>query len=285
MPISPKGYAYGCCVGCLRGRRLAPREGADVSNGDFVGVFDSGLGGISVLKRLVAELPHERFVFFGDSANAPYGDKPVEQIRSLSTDIVDRFIAEGAKAIVIACNTATSASASYLREKYPSIPIVGCEPALKPAALAPRHRRILVMATAATLRLQKFRDLREEWGRESEVICVPCVGLVQLIETGDLDSPELHALLQELVGQYRGQVDSVVLGCTHYPFIKRQIADVLGEVPFFDGGTGAAHQLGHLLREGGLLAPDDAEGGVEFRSSKSTPQEIELYRHFYTLPV
>ncbi|MGN8689168.1 glutamate racemase [Atopobiaceae bacterium HCP3S3_F7] len=256
-----------------------------MSKDGFVGVFDSGLGGISVLERLVAELPHEHFVFFGDSANAPYGDRTVDEIRALSTGIVDRFVAEGAKAIVIACNTATSASASYLREKYRGLPIVGCEPALKPAALHSHGGRILVMATAATLRLEKFRNLLDEWGGEAEVTCVPCVGLVQLIEGGDLDAPELHDLLWRLVGRYRGQVDSVVLGCTHYPFIKRQIADVLGDVAFFDGGEGAAHQLARLLGEDGLLAPAGAEGSVEFRSSKSTPAEIELYRRFFALPV
>ena len=232
-----------------------------MENGHFIGVFDSGVGGISVLRHLVSELPHESFRFFGDSANAPYGDKSRLEIRALSERIVDDFLSQGAKAIVIACNTATSASASYLREKYADVPIVGVEPALKPAALLPQHDRILVMATAATLRLEKFHH----------------------IEKGDLDSPEIHDLLESLLGRYRGKVDSVVLGCTHYPFIRRQIADVVGDVPLLDGGEGTAHQLRRLLAEHDLLAGDEACGGVEFSSSLDAPGELDLYRKLFSL--
>jgi glutamate racemase len=254
-----------------------------MENGHFIGVFDSGVGGISVLRHLVSELPHESFRFFGDSANAPYGDKSRLEIRALSERIVDDFLSQGAKAIVIACNTATSASASYLREKYAGVPIVGVEPALKPAALLPQHDRILVMATAATLRLEKFHQLEDEWAADSEVITVPCVGLVELIEKGDLDSPEIHDLLESLLGRYRGKVDSVVLGCTHYPFIRRQIADVVGDVPLLDGGEGTAHQLRRLLAEHDLLAGDEACGGVEFSSSLDAPGELDLYRKLFSL--
>lgn len=254
-----------------------------MENSHFIGVFDSGVGGISVLRHLVAELPHERFRYFGDSANAPYGDKPRAQIRALSEDIVRDFLDQGAEAIVIACNTATSAAASYLREKYAQVPIVGVEPALKPAALLPRHDRILVMATAATLRLEKFLRLESEWETDSEVITVPCAGLVELIERGNLETPELHALLENLVGRYRGQVDSVVLGCTHYPFIRRQITEVVGDVPLLDGGGGTAHQLHRLLSGRGMLAPENARGAVEFSSSLAAPGELALYERFFYL--
>ncbi len=157
----------------------------------FVGVFDSGVGGISVLRSLVAELPHEDFEFFGDSANAPYGEKTAPEVLGLSRSIVEDFVAEGAKCIVIACNTATSAAAQTLRAEYGELPIVGVEPALKPATLAPRHGRILVMATPMTLRLDKFHKLAERWGSDSEVIGVPCVGLASRIEQGNLEADDL----------------------------------------------------------------------------------------------
>ena len=249
----------------------------------FIGAFDSGLGGISVLRSLVAELPHERYHFFGDSAHAPYGDRSADEICSLSRDIVHKQLDEGAKAIVIACNTATAAAAKTLREEYPNLPIIGVEPALKPAVLAFPEGRILVMATSATLTLDKFQQLEERWASQEQVISVPCVGLVDLIEQGDLSSPEIHALVEHYVGAYRGEVDAVVLGCTHYPFVKDVIRDVVGDVAFFDGGAGTARQLRAVLAARGLLAPDDAEGGVTFSSSKDTTEELALYQRFFQL--
>lgn len=249
-----------------------------------VGVFDSGVGGISVLKSLVAELPHEDFVFFGDSANAPYGEKTEDEVLELSRANVERLLADGAKAIVIACNTATSVAAATLRREYPDLPIVGVEPALKPATLAPKHDNILVMATPITLKLDKFHKLAEEWGSDSTIIPVPCVGLAARIERGNLDAPDLHDLLERLVGQYRGKVDSVVLGCTHYPFVARQIRDVLGDVPFFDGAHGTAKRLRSLLEAGDLLKPEDEDGSVTFTTSLHEPGELDLYDWFFHQP-
>ncbi len=249
----------------------------------YVGVFDSGLGGISVLRELVRELPHEDFLFFGDSANAPYGEKTPDQVRALSGDIVRGMLDDGCKAVVIACNTATSAAAAMLRERYPKVPVIGVEPALKPATLAERHDRILVMATPMTVRLDKFQNLVEAWGKDSQIIAVPCVGLAARIEKGNLGSPDLTELIEWLVGEYRGQVDSVVLGCTHYPFIRRQIEGVLGEVPFFDGGAGTARQLRRRLAQEGLLRTDGHAGGVVFASSNDTPEQIALYEDFYRM--
>ena len=262
----------------------------------YIGVFDSGVGGISVLKSLVSELPREDFVFFGDSANAPYGEKTVDEVVDLSRAIVDDLISHGAKAIVIACNTATSAAGETLRTEYPGLPIVGVEPALKPATLAPRHGRILVMATPVTLRLDKFHKLAEKWGSDSEVIGVPCIGLASRIEEGNLDAPDLIELIEKLVGRYRGTVDSVVLGCTHYPFVKQQIRTVLGDVPLYDGADGTARRTHSLLEQGGLLrdATDTADaadaagaaarrrkGTVTFRSSRQTAEELELYQRLF----
>lgn len=247
----------------------------------FIGVFDSGVGGISVLKRLVSELPHERFRFFGDSANAPYGDRSKREILELSRAITSQLVDDGAKAIVIACNTATAGAVRELREEFEGLPIIGVEPALKPAVLAFPQGHVLVMATAATLRLEKFQRLERRWGSEAEVESVACVGLVELIESGDLDAPALHDLLASLVGRYRGKVDAVVLGCTHYPFIADQIRSVLGDVELFDGGAGTARRLRSVLQERSLLADEGQEGSVSFASSKETEEELALYRRFF----
>ena len=250
-------------------------------HGDFVGVFDSGVGGISVLSRLSEELPSEKFVYYGDSANAPYGEKPREWVEKRSREIVDRFLDEGAKAIVIACNTATSAAAATLRAEYAHVPIIGVEPALKPATLAPSVKKILVMATPITLRLDKYQQLAQRWGGHHEVIGVPCPGLAARIEKGSLRSPDIRDMIEGFVGSYRGKVDAVVLGCTHYPFVADVIRDALGDVLLFDGADGTARQLHRKLAERGLLTKSRDGGRVDFASSCPDPAEIELYRSFY----
>jgi len=249
----------------------------------YVGVFDSGVGGISVLRELAETLPAESFVYFGDSANAPYGEKSRDQVARLSRGIVDRLLDEGVKAIVIACNTATSAAAASLRADYAHVPIIGVEPALKPATAHPGVKRILVMATPITLRLDKYQQLSERWGGGHEVIDAPCPGLAARIEKGDLDSPDVFDLLEKLIGPYAGSVDAVVLGCTHYPFIARQIREVVGDVPLFDGAHGTALQLQRKLAERGLESKSSDKGAVEFLSSKPGEDEIKLYRSFFDM--
>ena len=250
----------------------------------YIGVFDSGVGGISVLRELVATLPNEDFVYYGDSANAPYGEKSRDRVMRLSRSIVDRLLDEGVKAIVIACNTATSAAAAELRADYAHVPIIGVEPALKPATLAPDAKRILVMATPITLRLDKYQQLAEKWGGGHEVISAPCPGLAARIEKGDLDAPDMHELIESLVGDYAGKVDSVVLGCTHYAFVAPQIRAVVGDVPLFDGAHGTALQLQRKLIERGLATKSGSPGSVEFLSSKPGEDEIALYRRFFEMP-
>ena len=249
----------------------------------FVGVFDSGVGGVSVLQHLVRELPGEDFHYFGDSAHAPYGGKTASEVYDLSRTIAERMLADGAKAIVIACNTATSAAASQLRAAYLQIPVIGVEPALKPAVLAGGTGKVLVMATQVTLALDKFHRLEERWAHDAQVIPVACGGLVECVERGDLDDPALLDVIERLVGQYRGEVDRVVLGCTHYPFVRKQIAQVLGDVTFFDGGAGTARQLHRLLEQEGLLRTGQ-QGSVLFSSSVDTQEELDLYQRFFNLP-
>lgn len=258
---------------------------------NFVGVFDSGVGGMSVLKHLVAQMPDEKFHYFGDSAFAPYGTKSKEQITQRSAAITKKFIDEGAKALVIACNTATAAAADELRATYPHLPIVGVEPALKPAVTTYPHGTVVVLATKATLSLQKYHNLESRLHPSAKVISIPGEGLVELIESGQADSEQMHRRLTELLGDYAGQVDAVVLGCTHYPFIKKQISSVLGNVEFFDGGAGAAHQLKRLLEQQNLLVSTDtstdknsgsAEADIVFSSSIDTSEELSFYKEFFS---
>ena len=190
------------------------------------------------------------------------------------------MVDDGAKAVVIACNTATSAAAASLRSQY-DLPIIGVEPALKPACEALPGGRILVMATPVTLRLDKFQQLEHEFDHTCDIVPVPCAGLAGRIEQGDLDAPDLHGLLESLVGPYAGAVDGVVLGCTHYPFVRRQIAEVLGDVRFFDGAAGTARQTRRLLAARGELR-ESGEGEVTLQSSIDTPEELALYRRFFT---
>ena len=249
----------------------------------YVGVFDSGVGGISVLKALVARLPHESFYYYGDSANAPYGEKTRDEVLKRSREIVDKLLEDGCKAVVIACNTATSAAALSLRSEYAHVPIIGVEPALKPAVLRRDDARILVMATPITLRLDKYQQLAQKWGTGHQVTPVPCPGLAARVEQGQLEEADLLKLLESLIGSYRGQVDSVVLGCTHYAFIAQQIREILGDVELFDGSEGTARQLERKLAEQGLLAKSSTPGEVVFASSCNSKTELALYESFYDI--
>ena len=221
--------------------------------GDYIGVFDSGVGGISVLRELVRCMPGERFVYFGDSANAPYGVRSTDEVRRLTLAAAEHLMQRGLKALVLACNTATAAAVDLLRQTYPELIIVGIEPALKLAADRYPGGSIGVMATSVTLREEKFSHLAGSLpGIRLHRIEAP--GLVELVEAGMADSPRCEALLHSILDGYRGQLQALVLGCTHYPFARRAIARVLGpDTALLDGGPGTARQTLHRLREKGLL--------------------------------
>ncbi|MGM9679918.1 MAG: glutamate racemase [Eubacteriales bacterium] len=242
-----------------------------------IGVFDSGMGGISTLRELIARLPGENFLFYGDDKNAPYGIKTVDQVRTLAEDCVEHLMAWGPlKAVVIACNTATGAAAGYLREKYPDLIIIGAEPALKPAVRYKEHSRVLVMATPLTLQTVKFKELERRVGRDSTVLELPCPGLMEFVERGIVDGEELLTLLHTLLDPYVGKVDSVVLGCTHYPFLQKAISGILGQgVPLFDGNEGIAAETARRLAEKGLLS-DNPIGSVHYDTSSKNPGTREI---------
>lgn len=243
-----------------------------------IAVFDSGVGGISVLRELVKVLPGEDYIYYGDSQNAPYGMKDKEEVRRLTTDAAEYLFAQGAKGLVVACNTATSAAVRVLREMYPDIPIVGIEPAVKPAATLKPNCRVLVMATPMTIREEKFQNLMARYEEQAEIIPLPCPGLMDYIERGDLKSTEFRRYLEELLFVYRiHPVDSVVLGCTHYPFAKELIQDILGpDVLVFDGGEGTAREMKRRLAEADLLNPRETGGKVDFQNSLEDENKIKL---------
>ena len=186
----------------------------DEKKGQPIGVFDSGVGGISVLRELIRVMPNENYIYLGDSKNAPYGTKPLETVRKLTFRNVRTLLDQGAKGLVVACNTATSAAVRLMRSTYTEVPIVGIEPALKPAALQKEHPKVLVMATPMTVQQEKFRQLMARYENKADIYPLPCPGLMEFIEAGDLESERLHDFLQELLAPYLDKkMDSVVLGC------------------------------------------------------------------------
>lgn len=251
-----------------------------------IAVFDSGMGGISVLRELVRCMPQENFLFFGDSLHAPYGVRTREEVRSLTMQAAERFVEYGVKAIVIACNTATSAAIADLRERFPQLPIIGLEPALKPAVLANPGGRVLVMATPLTLRERKFAALMEHYQSQADILTLPAPQLVEFVEHDQLQSPALAAYLEELLAPFRkNPVDGVVLGCTHFPFAKEQIARALGSpTTFFAGGAGAAHETRRLLQRAGTLSVCTEHGQVRFTNSEETPERMAICRKLFALP-
>ena len=242
-----------------------------------IGVFDSGLGGISVLRELAALMPQENYIFYGDSKHAPYGTKTLEQVRALTCEDAAHLAAQGVKALVVACNTATSAAITILRETYTQMPVIGIEPALKPAVFVKAYPRVLVMATPMTLREQKFRSLMARFRERARIIPLPCPGLVEFVERGELHGERLEAFLRELFAEYQTEtIDCVVLGCTHYPFVKQTIQKVLGaQTLIFDGGAGTARETQRRLRECGLLNPSRERGEILLQNSLNTKEMEE----------
>ncbi len=225
-----------------------------------VGVFDSGVGGLSVLGEIRRLLPNESLLYVADCGHIPYGEKTPEFIRQRCAIIANFLHQQGAKALVVACNTATVAGVADLRRDYPHWPIVGMEPAVKPAAAATRSGIVGVLATTGTLQSAKFAALLDRFATDVQVITQPCPGLVELIEAGDLQSPALRQLLQGFVEPLLAAgCDTLILGCTHYPFLKPLLKHMVpAHISLIDTGAAVARQLQRLLAERGLLAAGPA---------------------------
>jgi glutamate racemase len=232
-----------------------------------IGVFDSGIGGLTVLVDLAAELPDEHLVYVADQAHCPYGGRPAEVIVTRTFAIADGLVAEGAKMLIVACNTATIAAIAPLRDRHAAVPVVGIEPAVKPAVARSRSHIVGVLATEGSLGGEKFRGLVAEHRGDADVLTQSCPGLVDQIESGDLDGPETRALIERYTRPLvAAGADVLVLGCTHYPLVRDLIAEVVGpDIALVDPGAAIAQRARTVLTEGDALDP--GPGSVELRST------------------
>ena len=234
-----------------------------------IGVFDSGVGGISVLKHIRELMPHENLIYVADSKNAPYGNQTPDFIQERTFQLAEFLLKRGVKALVVACNTATAAAAAGLRERYHDLPIIGMEPAVKPAVAATKTGVVGVLATSGTLKSAQFAALLEHYGQGVEVVTQACIGLVECVERGELTSPSTQALLKQYIQPLLdANADTIVLGCTHYPFVLPLIKDLVGkDVVLIDTGAAVANHLKNRLKENQLLRASDELGTVEFWSN------------------
>ncbi len=229
-----------------------------------IGIFDSGIGGLSIAAAIRQALPAERLLYFGDNAHVPYGERTAEEILAFSTGITRALLAKGCTSIVIACNTASSAALVPLRLQFPQVPIVGMEPAVKPAVEHTRTGVVGVLATRATVESKALADVVERFAHGVQVIRQACPGLARLIDEGRFDGPELEELLQGWIGPLleRG-IDALVLGCTHYPLVRPAIERIAGpHVRVIEPSAAIARRLAQVLDQHGLAAPPGAQGGL-----------------------
>ena len=239
-----------------------------------IGIFDSGIGGVTVLKEIIKVLPNENYIYYSDSINNPYGDKSDNEIKSICNNIVKFLLSNDCKIIVIACNTASAKTADYLREKYKDIKFVAIEPAYKMVYDYAYDKPTLVMATKGTIESEKFNLLLKKYNNHKTFL-LPCIGLADLIEQNKPN--EIKEYLQEHISQYKGIIENVVLGCTHYPLIKNYIKDILGDVNFFDGAPKLAEHLRNILEADGLLN-DSGSGNIKFIDSQNLKAKEDRFK-------
>jgi glutamate racemase len=251
-----------------------------------IGVFDSGVGGLSVLRELRRQFPEEALHYYADSAHCPYGGKPQAEIRQRACAITEHLLRAGAKLIVVACNTATIAAVEHLRATYP-VPFVGMEPAVKPAVAATRSGTVGILATGAALGGQKFHHLVEQHARDVRVITQPCPGLVEHVEAGDVASDEVRMLIRRYVEPLvEAGADVLVLGCTHYPFLRSAIAEVVGPgVQLLDTSIAVARQTGRVLQREGLVNESERTAQLEFETSGDEASVMPVIQRLWALEV
>ncbi|HEX5837248.1 MAG TPA: glutamate racemase [Anaerolineales bacterium] len=234
-----------------------------------IGIFDSGVGGLSVLRAIRAQMPEESVIYFGDQGHIPYGPRPMEQIRDFSEAITNFLLGQAAKIIVVACNTASAAALKYLREEFPGTPFVGMEPAVKPAAEHTQTGKVGVLATPATFQGELYASVVERFANGVELFQNTCSGLVQEIEQGNLKGDETRRILEEaLQPMIEKNIDTVVLGCTHYPFVIPLIQEIVGEnVRVIDPAPAVARQVRRVLEAKGLENESGQAGGMKLFTS------------------
>lgn len=246
-------------------------------NNNMIGIFDSGIGGVTVLKEILKILPNENYIYYSDSKNNPYGDKTDEEIFNMCDKIVKKFIEQKCKAIVIACNTASAKAANQLRKKYTEIPIIAIEPAYKMVHDFAYEKPTLVMATKGTIESEKFHKLYDKYDNHHTYL-MACKGLADIIEEGN--ELKLKQYLKENLSEYIGKVHNVVLGCTHYPLVQNEIKEVLGDIEFFNGAYSLAKHLKNVLEENDLINSSQTKGKINFiDSSNSESKERRFLRY------
>lgn len=238
-----------------------------------IGIFDSGIGGVTVLSEILKLLPNEEYIYYSDSKNNPYGEIDDNKLLEICCEIIDYFISNDCKAVVIACNTASAKCSERLRKIYKNILIIAIEPAYKSVYDFAYEKRALVMATPGTISSKKFNILYNKYNNNNTQL-LPCKNLAYMIEN---DDKNLNTYLNNLLEPYKNKIDVVVLGCTHYPLIKNKIEKILGNVIFFDGAIGLSRYLKKLLIKNNLLN-DKKVGNIEFLDSSNS--EIKRERFF-----
>lgn len=264
---------------CQNSNQLLKKKNTYLSKKNCIGAFDSGVGGLSVLREMIKLLPNENFIYLADQKNVPYGKKTLDQVRRFSEINTRYLLAKGAKIIAIPCNTATGAALDYLRKTFPSVPFVGMEPAIKPAAKLSKTRKVAILATAGTFKSQRYGSLIERFGKGIEVIQNPCIGLVELIESGKTNSPETRDFLKKVTApMLKAGVDTIVLGCTHYPFIQPILEDFFPKgINIIDPAPAVAQQVKRRLENLDLLGAKK-KGSIQFCTTgniKSFETQIE----------
>ena len=241
-----------------------------------IGIFDSGVGGLSVVRAIRAQMPEESLIYVGDQRHIPYGSRPMDQIRNFSEAVTALLLAQNAKIIVVACNTASAAGLKYLREKFPDVPFVGMEPAVKPAAEHTHTGKVGVLATPATFQGALYASVVERFANGVELLQNTCPGLVQQVEQGNLQGEETYRILNEaLLPMLEKNIDTVVLGCTHYPFVIPLIQQIVGgNVRVIDPAPAVARQIQRVLEARGLKNESRAQGEVKFFTS-GDPEELK----------
>ena len=251
-------------------------------NNQPIGVFDSGIGGLTVLKKIIDILPNEKYIYYADTDNVPYGIKPKEEVKKYINQAVEFLISKNVKAIVIACNTATSIAVKELRERY-NLPIIGIEPAAKPAVENRGKKRVLIMATPTTIREEKLKSILEELNAIEYVDLVAMPKLVEFAEKGDFKSDEVKQYIQQELKQYDlNQYSELVLGCTHFPFFKEILSKIFSkETQIIDGSRGVANRLKNVLEEKGILGNGKQE--IEYYYSGRIVENKEELNHLLNL--
>jgi glutamate racemase len=225
----------------------------------MIGLFDSGVGGLSVWREIAAGLPEQDMLYLADQAHIPYGPRPVDEIRAFSEAIARFLLEQGCRVIVVACNTASAAALMHLRATFPNVPFVGMEPAVKPAAQTTRTGKVGVLATPATFQGALFASVVERFANGVQLVNQICPGLVEQVEAGQLDTPDTKAMLREyLAPMMRAGVDTIVMGCTHYPFLAPAIQRIVGpDVQVIDPAPAIARQVRRVWEQRGWLASGD----------------------------